>query len=94
MSFMGGYLTYIVVNVTLQEVYFGLTNCELKEIFSTVFPPETAHWDHKKEYIGVPVLISKELSYESALLDLQDLVEKAFANPQGKTILKNHLLKK
>ena len=89
---MEKYQVYIVINVSIQEVYFGVTECSLDDIFVSVHPSETAHWDQKEHHISVPVLISSGLSFKEALVDLLDLEEKAFANPQGKKILHNILL--
>lgn len=92
MIFMNKYSVYILINVTCQEVYFGTSDMPLEEIFETVFPEETVHWDLKNHHISVPVLISKDLSMQEAVADLKDLEEKAFKNPQGKKILHNKLL--
>lgn len=89
---MEKYQVYIVINVTLQEVYFGISQEELSEIFSTIHPAETRHWQLASHHISVPVLISKDLSYNEALAELKELEEKALANPQGKRILHNPLL--
>ena len=86
------YIVYILINVTCQEVYFGMTHKTAEDIFVSVFPVETSHWDLKHHHISVPVLISKDLSREDALADLKDLEEKALKNPQGKKILHNCLL--
>ncbi|MBR2363677.1 MAG: hypothetical protein IKA79_00610 [Lentisphaeria bacterium] len=89
---MKKYQVYIVINVTCQEVYFGAMSEELEELFASVHPPELSHWELEQHHISVPVLISRDLSFEEALADLLDLEEKALANPQGKKILHNSLL--
>ena len=89
---MNKYQVYIVINVTCQEVYFGAMSEALEELFAAVNPPELSHWELEQHHISVPVLISRDLSFEEALADLLDLEEKALANPQGKKILHNSLL--
>lgn len=89
---MKKYQVYIVINVTCQEVYFGAMTEALEELFVSVYPREVSHWDLDKHHVSVPVLISRELTFDEAIADLSDLETKALANPQGKKILHNFLL--
>lgn len=88
---MEKYSTYILINVTLQEVYFGTTLSPVEEVLLSL-PEEIRHWDTLREHISIPILISKDLLFEEAILDLADLEEKALSDPQGKKILHNLLL--
>jgi len=84
---MEKYTVYLLINVTLQEVFFGMTE-NVNESADSL-PPEIAHWDLLNHHISNPVMIEEELLQEEAVSAIRDLEEKARKNPQGKTILHN-----
>ena len=84
---MEKYTVYLLINVTLQEVFFGMTE-DLNESVDSL-PPEIAHWDLLNHHISNPVMIEEALALEEAVSTIRSLEEKALKNPQGKTILHN-----
>lgn len=84
---MRNYTVYVLINVSLQEVFFGLTG-NLEKIFSDM-PAELAHWDLKEHHISNAVMIEEDLPHAEALSTIRTLQENALKNPQGKTILLN-----
>ena len=84
---MEKYTVYLLINVTLQEVFFGMAG-NLNESVDTL-PPEIAHWDLLNHHISNPVMIEEALAFEEAAATIRTLQEKALKNPQGKTILLN-----
>ena len=84
---MEKYTVYLLINVTLQEVFFGMAG-NLNESVDSL-PPEIAHWDLQNHHISNPVTIEEALAFEEAVSTIRTLQEKALKNPQGKTILLN-----
>ncbi len=84
---MEKYTVYLLINVTLQEVFFGMAGGLNESVEAP--PPEIAHWDLSNHHISNPVMIEEELLQEEAVSAIRDLEEKARKNPQGKTILHN-----
>ena len=84
---MEKYTVYLLINVTLQEVFFGMTG-NVNES-ADALPPEIAHWDLLNHHISNPVMIEEALAFEEAVSTIRSLEEKALKNPQGKTILHN-----
>ncbi len=84
---MEKFTVYLLINVTLQEVFFGMTG-DLNESVDAL-PPEIAHWDLLNHHISNPVMIEEALALEEAVSTIRSLEEKALKNPQGKTILLN-----
>lgn len=87
---MQKYIIYVLINVSLQEVFFGITTA-LEQILTDV-PPEMAHWDLNDHHISNPVIIEEELLFPEAVSTLRTLQENALENPQGKTILLNGIV--
>lgn len=87
---MQKYIVYVLINVSLQEVFFGIT-AALEQIAADV-PPEMAHWDLNDHHISNPVIIEEELLIQDAVAALRILQENALKNPQGKTILLNGIV--
>ena len=84
---MEKYTVYLLINVTLQEVFFGMTGNPNES--ADTLPPEIAHWDLLNHHISNPVMIEEALAFEEAVSTIRTLQEKALKNPQGKTILLN-----
>ena len=84
---MEKYTVYLLINVTLQEVFFGMAG-DLNESVDSL-PPEIAHWDLLNHHISNPVMIEEALAFEEAVSTIRSLEEQALKNPQGKTILHN-----
>ena len=84
------YTVYLLVNSTLQEVYFGMCvdlNKGIDEL-----PGEIAHWEFGRHYISNAVMIEEDLAEEAAFEVIREVQEKSLRNPQGKTILLNRSL--
>ena len=84
---MKKYTVYLLINVTLQEVFFGMAGNPNENV--DALPPEIAHWDLLNHHISNPVMIEEALAFEDAVSTIRALQEKALKNPQGKTILLN-----
>ena len=82
---METYTVYLLINSSVQEVYFGLT--ENLNATGCTLPEEIRHWDLCKHYISNPVMIEEDLTMEAALLLIEELQEKTLRNPQGKTLI-------
>ena len=82
---MEKYAVYVLINVSLQELFFGFAEME-KEI--EALPPEIAHWDTENHRID-PVILEEALLLEEAAAAVWALQEKALRDPQGKTVLLN-----
>ena len=84
---MEKYTVYLLVNSTLQEVYFGMCvdlNRGIDEL-----PAEIVHWKFGDHYISNAVMIEEELSETEAYEVIREVQEKSLRNPQGKQILLN-----
>ena len=89
---MEKYAVYVLVNISLQEVYFGLSgnvNQSADEL-----PCEIRHWEFGGHSISNAVIIEEDLLFEKALEVIRDLQEKSMNNPQGKKILINRIAEK
>ena len=87
---MDEFMVYVFVNITLQEVYFGM-NCSTKAD-ETQLPEEICHWDFYTHAIANPVMVETGISEKEAAAVIQELQEKALRNPQGKKILLNRAI--
>jgi hypothetical protein len=84
---MEKYAVYVLVNISLQEVYFGLSG-DVNQAVDEL-PCEIRHWEFGEHSISNAVIVEEDLLYEKALEVIRDLQEKSMKNPQGKKILIN-----
>ena len=84
---MDEFVVYVFVNITLQEVYFGMCADVNQEI--DALPSEITHWEFGTHYISNAVIIEEELSELEAFEVIREVQEKSLRNPQGKKILLN-----
>lgn len=83
-------LVYVIINISLQEVYFGKTFA-LREIYDP-FPEEISHWDQQNHQITNPMIVEEAADASAAKELLTDLIANAKRNPQGKTIIDTNLI--
>lgn len=84
---MKKYMVYLFVNISLQEVFFGMADGS--DPGNAEVPDEISHWDFSTHAIANPVMIEEDISEEKARGLIADLQEKSLKNPQGKKILMN-----
>ena len=84
---MEKYAVYVLVNSTLQEVYFGIS-ADLNQSVDEL-PPEITHWEFGVHAVSNAVMVEEDLEKEAAFELVRELQEKSLRNPQGKTILLN-----
>ena len=84
---MKKYVVYLFVNISLQEVFFGMAVSSGAD--DAEVPPEISHWDFCTHAIANPVMIEEDISEEEARTLIRELQEKGLKNPQGKKILMN-----
>lgn len=87
---MEKFVVYVFVNITLQEVYFGMNSSAGTD--DAQLPEEILHWDFCSHAIANPVMMETGISKTEAVAVIRELQEKALRNPQGKTILMNRLV--
>lgn len=83
---MEHFTVYLLINTSIQEVYFGYAE-DLNSEAS--IPPEIRHWDFREHNISNPVMIEEKLLLEEAVALIGDLQERTLRNPQGKTLVPN-----
>lgn len=83
---MERYTVYLLINTSVQEVFFGYT-IDLNKPCS--IPEEITHWDFRNHNISNPVMMEEDLLLEEAVTLIADLQEKTLRNPQGKTLVPN-----
>lgn len=84
---MEEFVVYVFVNITLQEVYFGMNASNKTE--EAQLPEEISHWDFTSHAIANPVMVETGISEKEAVSIIHELQTKALRNPQGKKILMN-----
>lgn len=84
---MEEFVVYVFVNITLQEVYFGMNSSANTE--EAQLPEEICHWDFCSHAIANPVMVETGISEQQAVAVIRELQIKALGNPQGKKILLN-----
>ena len=87
LKIMKEYVVYLFVNISLQEVFFGMADNSDRS--SAELPGEISHWDFCSHAIANPVMIEEGISEDEARLLIRELQEKSLKNPQGKKILMN-----
>ena len=84
---MEKYSVYLLINRSLEEVFFGMVKTSGSQ--DEELPGEISHWDWCSHAIANPVMMSEELLHDEAVREIAALQESVRKNPQGKTLLEN-----
>lgn len=84
------YNVYLLMNRTLEEVFFGCVNTVSSS--DADLPSEIAHWQWQTHAIANPVIMAEGLTFAEAAEEIRTLQISVQKNPQGKTLLENKSL--
>ena len=84
---METYSVYLLINRSLEEVFFGMVKTSGSQ--DEELPGEISHWDWCNHAIANPVMMTEKVLFDEAVKEILSLQESVKKNPQGKILLEN-----